>query len=86
MLNMSTKPPVLEVEPPADEMSERRIGFYERLGLSLRVDYEYIQPAYSEDRKALPMRLMTFGVPDDADLGLPVRLIYENVYGGVSCL
>ena len=28
-------PVVLEVEMPADEMSKRRIGFYERLGFKL---------------------------------------------------
>ncbi len=81
LLNMEIRPLILEVEPPEDDLKRRRIGFYERLGMRLHADYEYVQPAYSAERKALPMRLMTFGVPVDTDLDVPVKLIYENVYG-----
>ncbi len=80
LLNMEMKPLILEVEPPTDELTRRRIGFYERLGMRLHADYEYIQPAYSPKRKSLPMHLMTFGAPADTDLNVPVKLIYEHVY------
>lgn len=40
-------PVVLEVEMPTDEMSKRRIGFYERLGFKLD-NHVYQQPPYRE--------------------------------------
>ena len=74
-------PVVLEVEPPQDEMSRRRIGFYERAGYRLLSD-DYIQPPYRVDGRALPLHLMV------NPLGFPVpevetvkRAIYANVYG-----
>ena len=42
-------PVVLEVEIPADEMSKRRIGFYERLGYVLD-NHVYFQPPVSPGR------------------------------------
>ena len=40
-------PVVLEVEMPTDEMSKRRIGFYERLGFELD-NQVYHQPPYAQ--------------------------------------
>ncbi len=80
LLNMDKRPLILEVEPPTDEISKRRISFYERQGMKIHEDYEYIQPAYSKDKKALPMRLMTYDVPEGTDLSEPVRLMYRDVY------
>ena len=51
------KPLVLEAEPPTDEMTRRRIRFYERIGLTL-YDYPYIQPAYTEESLPVELRLM----------------------------
>lgn len=53
-------PVVLEVEMPTDEMSKRRIGFYERLGFTLD-NHVYHQPPYREGGEWLEMRLMTYG-------------------------
>lgn len=55
-------PIVLEVEPPVDDITRRRVDFYTRLGFVL-TDHPYIQPAYSADTAPLPMRLMTSGAP-----------------------
>ena len=44
-------PVVLEVEMPTDEMSKRRIGFYQRQGFVLD-DHVYFQPPY-RDRKSV---------------------------------
>ncbi|MDR1624533.1 MAG: GNAT family N-acetyltransferase [Tannerellaceae bacterium] len=55
-----TYPVVLEVELPTDELSRRRIGFYERLGF-IPNNHAYQQPPYNKGDSWLPMRLMTYG-------------------------
>lgn len=54
---------LLEVEPPENEMSRRRIGFYERCGFILH-PYEYLQPPYHPDGSPFPLRIMTAGTED----------------------
>ncbi|HWW40270.1 GNAT family N-acetyltransferase [Pedobacter sp.] len=49
---------LLEVEAPLSEEAERRISFYERLGLHL-LDYVYEQPSYRDRGVVYPMRLMS---------------------------
>jgi len=62
-MNLFEKPIILEVEIPVDEMSRRRIGFYERLGFVLD-NHVYYQPPYREGETWLEMRLMSFGKID----------------------
>lgn len=71
-------PIVLEVEPPTDVLTRRRIGFYERCGLAL-YDYDYIQPAYAPDRSAVPLRLM--GNLASPDLAQIAHTLHSEVYG-----
>lgn len=52
------RPVVLEVEVPTDEMTKRRVGFYERHGFFFN-DYPYLQPPMRVGQKMLPLRLMT---------------------------
>lgn len=54
-------PMIIEVEPPEDDLSRRRIGFYERNGFRPAEDIEYVQPPYSRDRNAMRLMLMTHG-------------------------
>lgn len=74
-------PIVLEVEIPADEMSVRRIGFYERLGYTLD-SHTYFQPPYRKGEPPLEMRLMSYG---DINLRQSFeevkRNLYQYVYG-----
>lgn len=49
---------LLEVEHPFDDDSQRRIGFYERLGFSTN-HYEYFQPPYRVTDDPLPLLLMS---------------------------
>ncbi|MDL2265293.1 GNAT family N-acetyltransferase [Parabacteroides sp. OttesenSCG-928-G07] len=75
-------PIILEVELPEDEMSRRRIGFYERFGFKLNSDV-YYQPPYRKGEEKLEMRLMSLG---DIDQGKDAfekmkGLIYTHVYG-----
>lgn len=74
------KPVVLEVELPTDEMSKRRIGFYERLGLKLDTR-TYFQPPYRKGDGFLEMRLMTYGPLDlEKDFDRVKEMIYKHVY------
>lgn len=57
------KPIVIEVEPPDNDLARRRVGFYERIGFTLR-DVEYIQPPYHPNLPDLPLLLMTYGAID----------------------
>lgn len=75
------KPIVLEVEEPVEEMSRRRVGFYERLGYKLwKADYQ--QPPYKEGDHYLPMRIMAFGnLECEHDYEKIKHLLYTQVYG-----
>lgn len=58
MIAQLDKPVVLEVEPPLDEMSVRRIGFYERNGFAYN-DYPYFQPPISKGRNRIDLMIMS---------------------------
>ena len=53
------KPICLEVELPKDELTRRRIGFYERNGFVFN-EYPYIQPPISKGKSPVPLRIMTY--------------------------
>ena len=74
-------PVVLEVEIPTEEMSKRRIGFYERLGYVLD-NHVYFQPPYRPGEPSLEMRLMTHGKIDLSKSFEDVKNnLYRYVYG-----
>lgn len=73
-------PIVLEAEPPTDELSRRRIRFYQRCGLSL-YDYPYIQPAYTPDSNPVPLRLMGTIDTEATPLNLVSDILHREVYG-----
>ena len=54
------KPLILEVERPEDEISQRRIGFYQRYQFKLWHE-AYVQPPYRPDGSAVPMLIMCRG-------------------------
>ncbi len=67
---------VLEVERPKDEISKKRISFYERLNFFLN-SFDYIQPAYDENKKPLPMFIMSYPNPLSKE---EFKLIRENLH------
>lgn len=72
---------VLEVEVPNNDISRRRIGFYQRCGFSL-CDLSYQQPPYREGDGWLPMLLMFRGVNNMDDVFAQTRdEIHRIVYG-----
>lgn len=81
LFQKSPKPIILEVELPSTILSERRIGFYQRLGYKLWENVQYQQPAYSIDGLAIPMKLMTYGdLNVERDLIEIRSRIYSIVY------
>ena len=70
----------LEVEPPEGDIQRRRIGFYERNGFSLNF-YPYEQPAFSEDKKPVPLLIMsTCGTLTEKEFCNVRALLYKEVY------
>lgn len=77
-------PVVLEVEMPTDEMSTRRIGFYERLGYVLD-SHVYYQPPYRAGDEWLEMRLMVNGELELERAFEQVKTsIHREVYGVIE--
>ena len=60
-IKMESTPVILEVEPPIDSLTKRRVAFYERNGLCLWNDIYYMQPPYGKDRNPMELKLMTYG-------------------------
>lgn len=71
---------ILEVEPPGDALSRRRIQFYERHGLVL-APYDYLQPPYRKGEPPLPMRLMSLpAIPGPEAMKAISQAIGQTVY------
>ena len=73
-------PIVLEAEPPTDDITCRRIRFYERLGLTL-YDFPYIQPAYTPESNPVELRLMGTLDTNTTPLPLVSKILHREVYG-----
>ena len=75
-------PFVLEVEMPTDELSQRRIAFYERNGFTLWSHCPYVQPPYRPTDEPLPMLLMVQGnLQPKTDFQRIQNVIHREVYG-----
>ena len=80
LVEKSDKPVCLEVELPTNEITARRIAFYERNGFFLN-DYPYVQPPFSKDRRAVPLMIMTTGRKISSEEFENVKnTLYKNVY------
>ena len=76
----SVKPILLEVEPPATDLAQRRINFYERLGFQLN-PFEYMQPPLQQGQAELPLKIMSYPQPlAEADFTLYKDILYAKVY------
>lgn len=71
---------VLEVEEPVDELTQRRVRFYESLGFRLH-GADYKQPPYRENDSWCAMKLMSYGEIDmDKEYESIKGCIYRYVY------
>ena len=59
LMQNTNKPIILEIEVPCDEMSIKRLRFYERLGFKLNKQ-EYYQLPLRENAKPLKLNLMSY--------------------------
>ena len=74
------KPVILEAEPPADEISTRRIRFYQRNGFKL-LHRPYLQPSYDGIKPEVEMKLMSTGVDfTSEELDSYIDIIRKKVY------
>ncbi len=72
---------ILEVEYPNDEIAEKRIRFYERLGFVCN-DLNYIQPSIGKGKEPIPLILMSYpSVIPAPDAESIINEIYSTVYG-----
>ena len=70
----------LEVEPPEDELTKRRVGFYKRNGFFLN-EYPYVQPALSAGQREVPLLIMTTeGNVLKEEFEYIKELLYKKVY------
>lgn len=74
---------VLEVELPENELSKRRIGFYERNGFKLCMK-SYTQPPYRRNGNSIPMQVMYYGADSiDDDFEMIKSEIHSKVYSAI---
>ncbi len=74
------KPICLEVEPPADDVTRRRINFYRKNGFYLN-EYDYVQPAMDVGKNAIPLMIMSSGsLLSEIDFNRVKDILYTFVY------
>lgn len=72
---------ILEIDPPADEVSRRREAFYRRAGF-LNCGYRFVHPGYVEGVDPFPLDLMaTFSMTGAMCEGF-VRYLFERIVPG----
>lgn len=80
LIGREEKPIVLEVEPPNDFVSKKRVKFYSKFGFVI-LPQVYIQPSYSSNKPAVEMRLMTNYLAASAEwINQCISTITCNVY------
>lgn len=50
---------ILEIDPPVDDISIKRLNFYSNLGFELQ-DFEHIHPPYRKDYNGHKLKVMSF--------------------------
>ncbi len=74
------KPVCLEVEPPSDTLSRRRIEFYKRNNFFFNA-YPYVQPAIATGKNEIPLFIMTYGrAITEAEFNAVKETLYSKVY------
>lgn len=71
---------ILEIEPPNDEISIKRLSFYERLGFKIN-EYPYLQPPFTKNGKPIPLKILSYPQTIDEQKFKKIKkIIYSNVY------
>lgn len=61
-ISSATQPVILEIEPPVDESTTRRLRFYQKLGF-VQNDHPHLQPPYHPGHAPLPLQILSFPQP-----------------------
>ena len=72
-------PIVLEVEPPVDPKTRKRIAFYEKNGLFFH-DYYYVQPPLEKEREEVELRIMCSEKLDRNGFEKVRNVLYKKIY------
>jgi ribosomal protein S18 acetylase RimI-like enzyme len=78
-LKNTKKPVILEVEPPENTITQKRIRFYERMGMILN-NFPYTQPPYSRDKNPVKMLTMSSKNINENKFEKIKSVIFEKVY------
>ena len=79
-IESANMPIILEIEPPIDEISNKRRSFYEKLGFKF-CEYEYFQMPLRENTKPMRLNIMSYpSLISKIDFERFKKIIYENVY------
>jgi len=70
---------ILEVEPDTDQLTHRRIAFYQRYGFNV-VSKDYMQPKYDGPGEAMPLWIMASCQPSPAILNTWIQRLKDKVY------
>lgn len=77
-INEKFKNVILEAELPNDEISKRRLGFYNRHGFIIN-EFNYVQPAYHKNLNPVMMKLLSYPIKIDEEK--IINKIHKVVYG-----
>ncbi len=66
LLAKQGKPLILEIDPPEDDLSRRRKGFYERCGFTEN-PFPHIHPPYHKENEGHSLVIMTYPKPISKD-------------------
>ena len=72
-------PIVLEVEPPVDKKTSKRIAFYEKNGFTYH-DFYYVQPALEKTREQLQLKIMSTKRLSEQDFNRVRDALYKDIY------
>ncbi len=72
-----SKPIVLEIEPPKDEITIKRYHFYERLGFNI-CNYEYYQKPLRKGQNPLRLNLMSYPIKLDEQTFDTIKKYLQN--------
>lgn len=80
-ISESSKPIILEIEPPVDDISIKRMKFYERLGFVLN-EYQYFQIPLRKNDSPSELKIMSYPRKlNEEEFQNIKNTIYREVYG-----
>ena len=80
-MSETSKPIILEIEPPMDDISIKRMKFYEKLGFLLN-EYQYFQIPLRKNHSPSELKIMSYPHKlNEEEFNNIKNIIYHEVYG-----